>query len=79
MYSVSCNNIRRSPDFFSVWLLGADIPGDASEYVLMARWLALGTTAAVNTMAITSCYVSAGPFSDTTGSGTYSDDCYYTK
>lgn len=37
-----------------------------------------GTTAVAGAIAITACYLPSGTaFSDTTGSGTYTDDCYY--
>lgn len=37
-----------------------------------------GTTAAVGATSITECYLPAGrEFSDATGSGIYTDDCYY--
>lgn len=39
-----------------------------------------GTTALAGATAITKCYLSSGTeFSDTTGSGTYTDKCYYTN
>ncbi len=39
-----------------------------------------GTTAGPGAMFITECYLPAGTsFSDDIGSGTYSDDCYYTN
>lgn len=37
-----------------------------------------GTTAVAGATAITACYLPSGTaFNDTTGSGTYTDDCYY--
>ncbi len=37
-----------------------------------------GTTVSTGSMAVTDCYLPAGTaFSDTTGSGTYAEDCYY--
>lgn len=39
-----------------------------------------GTTVDNNTGGITSCYIPSGnSFSDTTGSGTYAGDCYYSE
>lgn len=39
-----------------------------------------GTTALAGATAITECYLPSGTaFSDTTGSGTYTDKCYYTN
>lgn len=39
-----------------------------------------GTTALAGATAITKCYLPSGTaFSDTTGSGTYTDKCYYTN
>lgn len=39
-----------------------------------------GTTAAAGATTITECYLPSGTaFSDTTGSGTYTDKCYYTN
>ena len=39
-----------------------------------------GTTAGDGTNAITDCYLPTGsPFTDDAGSGTYKEDCYYTK
>ena len=39
-----------------------------------------GTTAAAGSTAVTSCYIPSGTtFSDSTGSGTYTGNCYYTN
>ena len=39
-----------------------------------------GTTVDKNTGGITSCYIPSGnSFSDTSGSGVYASDCYYTE